>query len=355
LPAQRLRDIDFIKGIAIVLIVLGHDTQINLAGGWLQPAIYRFHVHIFLLLPFVFPMKDKRVGYLLDRAVRYFAPHLALMLFASVLYSFMTGRSLSTFLIDLILALVIGSEDFIKLATGFSLYWFMPCLVSMTLLRLLNQFQSRVVILVCAVALLFAGLIPREYLVYSPQGIIRAMYLYLMGVAIGWLTTHRPSPACFAGALGGFACTGYVLYSHDTLVNISEVYVPTVLDGPDFLLSISHPIFAFMTLFWGAPYLNKTLPFMHAGASWIGRQSLIIYLFHSLVLQAIFLVLAKFLGIISPEDTNALVKGVVLVGAVLLPVPIGWAIKRLPRLDSLVFPRTRAGWSLAWSGKKRGI
>lgn len=126
-----------VKGVFILLIVLGHNPVMSSSVGWLQGLLYSFHIYAFFILPFFFVAKPIVAGGLVTLAVRYVYPFVLWVTISTVLYRcfYASDETVSSMFNSLLKALVIGTAPMLKPSCGFQLYWFLPALMFMSLIR----------------------------------------------------------------------------------------------------------------------------------------------------------------------------------------------------------------------------
>ena len=143
------KEYETIKGILIVLIVVGHNTFVveQTAAIELRAILYNFHVSSFLLLPFLFAASRFSGPLVGDQMGRYLIPFLVFYTFASLLNALVhpdVDTTLASRLVEYLEGLIFASASEIEQSSGFRLYWFLPtllCLVLTLALSLLISIQ----------------------------------------------------------------------------------------------------------------------------------------------------------------------------------------------------------------------
>lgn len=346
----RQLEYDAFKGILICLIVLGHNTLFSSHYPQAFNSIYNFHVASFLLLPFVFSGASAAQYQLRDRATRYLVPHF--MFFSVACVAFLVlfvpkeGAAIANWLPSIPVAVLFSSEGAYRAACGFGLFWFLPALLTLTLLRaawLRGGRGRRAVILGGALAVhLLLGLLPQGWLRWIPWGWPLAAFLFPLALLVsavwgrgvnrdGWFVL-------FALVFAGCMWLGLVLPSSAGLAGDPRVYA---IDQPlRLLLHDLYLLSAFLTLLllcWRLPaVLCKAL-------AYVGERSLFVFLAHSFVFRA--LVMLGFVDWLDSSVAWPVLSVAVSVGLTLAVTLAGYGLLRtLPWLYDVVFPRDYACW-----------
>ncbi len=337
---------DALKGLAITLIVLGHNTDFTRPLPWLFTVLYSFHVWVFLLLPFL-PTGGTQRSTWLDRTVRYLTPYVLSVVAASVLFRVAFAHSSSTlaWLSTVGLALVIGSAPLLDAACGFQLYWFLPTLWSIVTTRdVLAKAPAwmRVAVWVgCFLVAASVGGYSAAVKTYVPFGVLIAAYAVWLGPLAArangsWLC--KSAAGVFVAAIGWALATAVQL-SGGLNSNLAVLQLHTLARPALFMAQSAIPVLAFVTLLGLAPaYSRATL------LQVLGRHSLVIYLVHSFFLQAFHRVAGR-LGFPSATawDWRQAALGAAgtiaaLAGGLLVSV----VIERIPSVRRRVLPRNMA-------------
>lgn len=178
-----------IKGVLIMLIVLGHNKYL-MQGGMSNLYLYSFHVYAFYYLPFLYDFKRVKVGQVLRRNfIRFYVPYT--LIFALLLcIGHATGHLPS--IKDTFIAFICGSQYMLYNTLGFgSFLWFIPTMFSVLLYRWIYynigiRWRYGLLTLsgVCLVG--FAYMIP-EYVmtwIYSPFCLTVALGMVLPAVIL---------------------------------------------------------------------------------------------------------------------------------------------------------------------------
>jgi fucose 4-O-acetylase-like acetyltransferase len=343
---------DAFKGILILFIVLGHNTQLTSAVPVLFGIVYTFHVRCFLLLPFVMGHPKFEWGYLRDRAVRYLVPFLAFEIFASIIFfSMMVAPSQWWLWIPReFVALGWASRDALKEATGFALFWFLPALFVIVCWRAAivggRRLTAVIFILASLVVFFGKGFLPGKYWLSIPWGIDEAGYCLPIGFSVYWLwrkIRHNETArwVTFVVSVVGLAVTYYFMfYFWDGGISIGRLLFPSFRSPLAFLNQTLLLIFAFFVLFLSAP-VYQYLPLIHL----IGKQSLFIYLAHSFVFQFWVKITPKVAAItgLAADSISLILCGFVFTVAISLALAV--VFTRSAKFNQIVFPRSYRQWA----------
>lgn len=282
---------DAVKGLLILLIVVGHLSPLQYVSGmgWLFPVLYRFHVVSFLLLPFLLGRAKWQTRWLADRAVRYLVPYAMWVVATAIVFDLTVGAGVAP--LELVRrtswGLWTGNALDLKAATGFQLYWFLPALFTVTLLRaVLTRLPGRWLPVAAAVAWALHGTVALWLGGWSctPLGLAVAVYVLPMGLTAAWLWPYARRVPSWA-----LACVAVALAVTTRAMGLyTNVGVLAVFGWRDFawmLITDIDAIASFLTVVAVAPLLARV-----PGLPALGRMSLGIYLCHSLFLQAVLLV-----------------------------------------------------------------
>jgi fucose 4-O-acetylase-like acetyltransferase len=341
--------IDCTKGILIILIAAGHNTLLTSNIHGLFQCLYSFHIFGFLMLPFLFPTKPLSRRAIIDWAVRYLVPYVVFFLGAAVLYyvMFRRGHGLAPWAADVLIALPVASAMTLDAACGFQLYWFLPAFFTLTLFRsglagLSRGIAIAAILLICA-AHLFIGSLPESLKLYLPFGLPIAVYILPLGLLCGllWprLGASRPLAAgviCFIALLGCIA----VMVALDSHVNLAVLNLHTFRRLPLLILHDLIPLLAFFAFLGLSPRLSQ-LPLLGL----VGKHSLVIYLVHSVVFQAILRVLMKLrLAQHSSIMVQLSLGAICLAITILLALVVSLVIYRAKLLRRCILPRSLDDW-----------
>jgi fucose 4-O-acetylase-like acetyltransferase len=336
-------EIDAVKGSLILLVILGHDTLVTRIFTNLFPVLYNFHVAAFLLLPAVFPSKALTGIYLADRAVRYLVPYVVFAFVTACAWRMVGPRAdgLGQWAIKTGSALASGDADALKDVTGFTLFWFMPVLFSLTCLRSgLARIKGkwlRAALIVAAICVhCTCGAWPAWTRSVVPLGLTKAAFVLPMALVVGVAWPHLRGNLPFALASITIAIvTGFVVYKWHSVSNVGALDVPTVLEPLRLLVHDLHTLAATCGLLGSGQVLERIAVF-----GFVGRRSLPTYLIHSQVLHVYFVATAA-AGISLPAVPNALLgTGFMMVATFAIASAL-----QAPPLRNWLFPRDVRSWA----------
>jgi len=333
-------EINVFKGIFILLIVVGHDDQLTDYFYGLEQFLYYFHVHAFLILPFLFPLKGFSKQFLVDRAFRYLVPYVVFLTLSSLMLLLLEDKTLVEYFSSLFKAIFIASTPYIRGSSGLALYWFLPALFSLMCLRLLAFRYFYYVLIASVLFICFNFLLPVSYQRYIPYGLNIALYIYPVGLLTAKLCSYRSDRSLIIS--GVFFCfSSSCLFLFDVNIDIAMYQFASLSNSVVLLLAMLAPVSAFY-FFYGLSFkLHKSCDALSTLLQLLGKYSLIIYLVHLLVLQLLYLVLNKVFHIDPIVDVGWFIRIVCFLIAIFIPIV---SIKLLnllsPRVNHMIFPNT---------------
>lgn len=254
-----------IKGLLILLIVLGHNHTIAPLDSFLGVWLYRFHVLIFFVLPFFYGNKDKKLSsdYLVDLIVRNWVPYFFTTLMALTATFVTTGNFKISGLT--LFAFFNGSTTMTSRYLDAIFLWFLPTYCTFSLLQVSVGGNKWLKIGLCLIGLAgwFMTWEQFEWLrIHSLFGIPMAIKCFALGCLCQYI--YKNPYAAYIGAVV-FVVFTFLLYKHTIIAFTSIVW------------SIS----AFgLILLIRSTLKNKIFQIL-------GKHSLIIYLIHLFVYQFI--------------------------------------------------------------------
>ncbi|MFZ2619703.1 MAG: acyltransferase family protein [Alphaproteobacteria bacterium] len=332
-----------LKGLLILLIVLGHMGAMQTAYRVGYDALYTFHVAGFLLLPFLTDSPRLSWFFVKTRLVRYGVPFGWFFMFYSVLFGVVfvwpQGISVAAYVGLWLKGLTLASAYHLDMATGLKMLWFLPALLMLTILRagwVVAPLMVRVVVLAgcCGVALTL-GSWP-EWKHNIPWGILIALAIFPYGLVVGWVHSRwqQSGDKVLTLGLAGLALLLLTMsVEAHVVVNIGDMYLYSLSNQP--LLWLLHGatmVVVNVLLFRLAPVWERVPVLV-----WFGQCSMMVYLLHPLFNQALTIAVVK------PLQLSAGVQMAVVFPLVaMLCLACGWGVGRLPWLQKLVFPKNGA-------------
>lgn len=351
--------LDRAKGILIVLIVFAHNTLITKAWPESRAFLYNWHVFAFLLLAMVMPFNSEKPGFLTTRFIRYYIPFVVfftLTWFANVILDG-SFSAFGTHVAEWALAVAIGSADLLDIASGARLFWFLPALMGLVIIRWAiarapQTMQRRLLTGIAVGGFLAAGLIPDGIKPWLPFGLPIALYvlgpgLLFAAIIRGMLSKDLSKPVLWLlTAAASAACALLYAFTHKqgtALVLASFNFYD--LRSP--LALVSHALLAIVAaasvmLFSAAIGRSRAI-------EWLGQASLLIYLVHQIVFVGLRAIAQRVGPGIQPNDI-ALAAIATFIGTMIISAAIAWVIQSVPVMRRLIAPRDWKEWSGALKG-----
>ena len=321
-----LRDLklDAVKGVLILCIILEHNSLLTLEYSWIRPFSDAFAAGAFLILSFLRPIKTTTFIAFLDKYLSHWVPFTLFTLCLAILHFIFFGSE--NFLVNLFKAVFLASPQDIKASTGFMYIWFLPCLVVLYIIRLLQQKIGNIIIALALFSFLLVGEVDDSVLVATPYSLHVIAFIYILGEIYRHL--HSPltesskyiklaSVVLFLVLCLGTVKVGWCLFLAGGI--IPSWKEPYLLSYYGVMLTIAIPciynIFSF---------LPDIIVKFFAG---LGEKSLLLYLLHPIV----FFVCFRLVNI----DINPWVSFVV---TIVISVFLTICMKKIPILYNLVFP-----------------
>lgn len=125
-----------IKGLLIFLIVLGHNMVFTYYTEPIQGMgyLYCFHIQAFFILPFLYGAKPLTKKRLANYFIRLYWPYILLTTILSIFYFNLYLRN-EFDLWGILRMYVTGDVDLIKRYCGIQIFWFMPAMFSLSVLK----------------------------------------------------------------------------------------------------------------------------------------------------------------------------------------------------------------------------
>ena len=213
----------WIKGLLTVLIIMGHDMvfTIPLNGHGVMSYFYTFHIQGFFILPFLYGIRAERYSSrrLLDTVVRYYWPYFILVTVFMVANGIMDG--FSGFNAGNILRMYFScTGSSIKEMCGIQIFWFLPSMMTLVLLKELYYRNGRIlraVLLAISVGCIAISVFSntsytcretwRTVASFVPSGGANALQMLAQGVLLRYIVQEIQDKGCFIPALAaGILC-----------------------------------------------------------------------------------------------------------------------------------------------------
>ncbi len=359
LPDDLLRDrrsLDAVKGVLIVAVVLGHSLFADPLSPGLRTVVYSFHVQCFLLFSFLFLPGALKVRTIGDIAVRYLVPYAFAVISLSVLHAMTQQISFGTWMLDVSKALITGNARDLKDATGFYLYWFLPVLCVVVVLKTVYFHcpgRIRLILVICAVVghLFLPAIPPSVKQNWRLFGTHIALFIFPLGLCVHYvatpLLTRLPKQWRFLLPCS-LGVSLWLLLEQGWQVNLGNLAYASYRNLPALILQDSVAVLAFLSLLLFSGRLGR-IPWL----SQIGSQSLVIFLLHQAVIVATLRVLGGWVSQEASPGTRWLAAALSVLCGLLAPFFIGKLIYSRPRAKSILFPRSIGDWLYGLGFKMR--
>lgn len=344
--------LDAVKAVLIVCVILGHSTLANVLIPDLHTIVLSFHVHCFLLFPFLFRSPKLDLRSLINIFVRYFVPYAIFVFVFGCVKLLLAQDAFQDWIVDYAKAVITGNVNYLKVASGFRLFWFMPVILLVNIVRILYYNQTEcvrrvlLVLLVCAHILL--PTLPWEVKKFYPGfGSHIALYIVVLGILAGFLWKslgHWIIRKLRYVLLVAFLSLLVLMLNIESKVNLGHLGCPSYHAPFRMLLHDLIPLLCLFTFIGFSDTMAK-LPFLPM----IGRRTLQIYLLHQLFVRAIDVTYSR-QPFFQPTVTGLYAIGLVsVVCGVVGPVIVTGAIDSVPRIRMILFPR---GLNDLWSKQR---
>ncbi len=350
LPDDLLRDrrsLDAVKGVLIVAVVLGHSLFADPLVPGIKTLVYSFHVQCFFLFSFLFlpsPLKLRTIG---DITVRYLVPYTFAVISLSVFRAMTQHVSPGTWMLDVLKALLTGNAGDLKQATGFYLYWFLPVLYMVVVLKTVYFSCGRrvrlMLVIFAVVGHLFLPAIPwplkQNWRLFGTH---IALFIFPLGLCVHYvarpLLTRLPKQWGFLLPCS-LGVSLWLLFEQGWQINLGNMAYASYRNLPALILQDSVAVLAFLSLLLFSGKLAR-IPCL----SQIGGQSLVIYLLHQVVIVGTLRVLGGWASQEASPIARWLAATLSVLCGVVAPFFIGKLIYSRPRVKSIIFPRAIDDW-----------
>lgn len=275
--AKRDSRIDVMRGIAITLVVLEHALGNSLVS--VQNIILSFHMPLFFMISGFFAKNLYQGDFIKDvqkKARSILVPQITLSLFA-LFYNIVIGCWI-------LHALKIREVNFISYLFG---YWFLHVMFQVSILwEILNRSIKNKTIAVYAILV-----VATIYLLFIPTGIKGPLYIAVTPVALGFYT------------LGFLLKQKGALKKKSVLVDavlLVSVCVIGILNGRVLMYEnqYGYPVLFLLTSIAGFYLVNDISYYLKNQRllSWMGKNSVIIYVLHFFIVQGIRGFMSRMVG-----------------------------------------------------------
>ena len=323
-----------IKGLLILLIVLGHNSI--LCSSWngcevddklfLWRWFYTFHVYCFFILPFFYNKKPYQRGNIRKYAVKLLYPYLLVSLVCLVLNVFVLNNDFKGWA-HFSWAMCSGSDKLLEQAMGLNFSWFLPAMFTLLLLKDIYYYSGKYIRgpFIGIGLVLWAIVLPGEVKFstlgsYVPFALVPAFRLLPFCLLTRWMAERikiNPMSRCLIALVFALLTLLYWL--------VQGYEIRTGRMAFYFVM----PIAAFLTLFSFKEYLAKSRLLIA-----LGKLSLQIYLYHVIVFNVLLMAVKHF------HCPPTMLDGVIVWVITLVISYLGaWTTTRIPLLQKLFYPQ----------------
>lgn len=290
---ERTHYIDIARGIAIILVVIGHGiSEYSTGFTTLENIIYSFHMPLFFVISgLVFRIKDGDIftAFAKKRARGLMLPYLlfAALIFASHLAEKLVFHTDSRFFAELKTPAGIANTLLLTTKSVFSNLWFLPCMLAaqLILFALLKYGKSKwlTAVLCTAPALIIIFLSPQISLPLCLETALVSVAFLFLGTKVKPLVQSRAVPlliiftAGFAAArsIWALCCEQAAFSYYNVQFDAPWLFVPLAICGSMLVIELSAIIKSSRVL------------------ELLGRHSLYIFGFHYLVQNILRIIVEK--------------------------------------------------------------
>ena len=297
-----------IKGLLIILIILGHAQPLIQIPGRVRSFFYEFHVHCFMILPLLYPIKQLSKGRIKNYIARLMVPYILLFLL------FFSGKIIPPFIIYLsgysshvnfVETIIRGGHSLIMggyFPLGDSIevryLWFLPVMFSFLIIRdyyntYASQMSRAILLLLGAIFyfILWVCLYP-PYLIeikktvmdWSPFSIWQALGALFMGVTTVFLLEKSYFSNISKAIIIVLLLTFVAILSLYCMTPKSSVY--------RIILNAITPIIAFMVIYYYKNILSSLKVLRR-----FGEHSFEIYIVQTPICIIMYTIIPKFISI----------------------------------------------------------
>lgn len=338
-------DIDALKGLLIFFIVLAHNNHFSASNHFLFLALYSFHVFCFLALPFIFPVKNFNLQTIKDYFIRYYVPFIIFYLISSIIYSnlYAPSENIIMWTGKVLLSIVIGSPILVKEMSGFQLFWYLPTLFSLVFIRTWYKSQKPgfqiLTLILFLIIHLFVGGINKTLKTYIPLGLPIASFCFILCVIIEFLARFLANTPKWVIAISGIFIATFLFNLQKKLgseVNLGDVHFYTIFHPYQLIVHDAIAIVVFLTLYSLSGILSSFNILVI-----LGKNSLVIYLIHSLVFQS-FLKLSQYFNSVELSNTLLLISSIIY--TLLFSLFVAISIDKFPFIKNFLTPKKWTEW-----------
>ena len=324
-----------IKGLLIILIVLGHNSILCRSWNGCESVdslfhwdwFYTFHVYCFFILPFFYNKNPYRKGNIRKNVIKLLYPYLWVTLLCLTLSVFVMGTEFKGWR-HFGWTWISGSGFLLEEAMGLNFPWFLPAMFTLLLFKDIYFFCGKKVRgIMIGISLVLWGISLTGMMKFSTMGIY---------VPFALIPAFRLLPVCLSTVWIAEKLKSNIT----TRILVTAVFALLTLL---FWLSLNSnihmgrmvfyflmPVAAFLTLLQFKDYLAKSRLLVA-----FGKLSLQIYLYHVIIYNGLLLVVKHF------HCPPTLIDGVFVLIVTLFVSYLGaWLTTRIPLLQKMLYPRS---------------
>ena len=336
-----------IKGILMLLIVFGHTGMLttNFATGektFFYDWLYTFHVHVFLILPFIYGYSRKPVKIMANSGeasnrlidvhcvindIRHYiikigVPYMWFFIIDALIFVCVAGGEFNFF--GIIYAFFFGSQTLMSKYIGFNMMWFLPAMLSLLTLKSVWYNSKQIVkyVMLAISVVLWLLCIVRvvemdKVGLFVPFAISQGFYYLLLGLLSRWLLERYPVKKLMPWALVGIVMLTMLFAVRNSLAF-----------NPFWIIRMIMPILFFILLFAFGDVLSKS-KLLH----FLGTYSLQIYLIHVIIVNVLNVVFLRF------THASIVVGVIIYLLTIFISSGLSLMLVKLPRINKVLFPK----------------
>lgn len=288
---------EFMKGILILLIILGHNSILTQNISGLYDYLYSFHVLIFFILPWFYTTTFSWNS-TIKRSTKIWFWYLAFFVVQVLFYNLLFDTTFS--LGETLKAFFLGGHTLLKGVTGYMYLWFMPAFFFSMLVRDVYTIANkpyRIAMIVASIGIVafFAFHAYTNYI-----AIIQGVFFAALGITASLLSLPKKD-----------------LYRWVIVAIFAVCSVLMFVDATKSFIRPFMPYIAFLALWsiieFGKKYLNWV---QH-----LGKLSMFIYLTHPLIFQLLLRVV--------PNNYSQVVYGtIIFLLTTLISIIVSWCMQK---------------------------
>ncbi|MDD6482274.1 MAG: acyltransferase family protein [Lachnospiraceae bacterium] len=283
-----------IKGVLILLVVLGHNSLLCNEWNGSVPVeryfywrwLYTFHVYCFFILPFIYNRKPYTKGNIIKYAVRLLYPYLWICALCAIINVYVLRNPFAGWY-ELLRAVLYGSELLLDNTIGFNFPWFLPAMFSLLLLKDVYYSNGKIVrVILVGIGIVLWFIVLHGDMKFStlgtfmPLSIVSAFRVFPICLLTVWLAERISFSfiSCCLTAIGFLFLSFLLCVAQTCNAQLWKMIFYFVM-----------PIAAFLFLLQICDFLSKSVLLIR-----LGRNSLQIYLYHVIIFNALLLFVKQF-------------------------------------------------------------